>query len=160
VLAGLAVLSLLAASWWLSLTLLGRMQGAPATRLDKLIEGWPGQPPGKGVVRALASNDLPALEAAYSELKTRPGTFAEAVVSLALAEATGDIVKAQRGLEAVRLMQDESGETGAQRASGVLNMLESRLRLVLADSGNDPRQRALAQAAMDRNASASARSAD
>lgn len=159
VLADLATVCLLGASWWVSLRVLGGIQGASAARLDKLIKRWPGHPLDSNVMDALAACDLPVLEVAYSELKAHPGTLAEAVVSLALAEATGDTVKAQRGLEAVRLMLNNPDVTMAERRSGVLDGLESRLRLVLADAGYDPRQRELAQAALERKSSAGGPSA-
>jgi len=159
VLAGLVVLILLCGLWWLSLKLLDMRQAHPATHYRQFVREWPGQLLDKRVIDALVRGNVEALEATYCELKVRPGTFAEAVVSLAVAEAQGDVIKAQRGLESIRLMRGSGDLTAAQRQCGLLELLEARLRLVLADAGNDPRQWELARAALARRPSASGRSA-
>ena len=167
----LAVLAVLAVAWWLSLRALdwatgARPRGRAVGDVAALMAQWQGADIPANAKHALRTCDLAELDMCYQRLRADswrpdPGLesrdFEEALVSLALAEASSDIAKAHRGLEALRhlrceLLQDRSG-----RNRVVLGLIEARLRLVLADAGRDPHQRALALLAVERVDAASPR---
>ena len=172
-LAFLAVAGLLAGVWWLSLRALDLFDRLAAPSGDAgingthiLIKQWGSAGLTAPMLRALLQNDLAALDQRYGELKAVPPVseltaddriFEESLVSLALAEATADVAKAHRGLEAVRRLRCGLSDGGQNRRLAVLDVIEARLRLVLADTGHDGGQRALAMAALER-ASASGQS--
>jgi hypothetical protein len=153
----LAVLAILGVAWWLSLRALAWMESnatagpLSAREISAILRHWPGPSPSVGVRVALEKRNLIALQDIYCELKAEPASFAASLVSLVLAEAGADLAKAHRGLEAIRLMRNRPAlEADASEQSAALDYIEGRLRLVLADAGQDLRQQRLAIEAFDR----------
>ena len=160
-----AVAVALAAFWWLCLRVLDACSITPAVTSTRwgdareLVRQWGGSDFDRATLRALDDGDPVALQTEYAKLNAPPPVptelvcgrmFAEALVSLALAEASGDIAKAHRGLEAVRWLRAGPVSASQQQRRLVLDLIEARVRLVLADAGDDPLQRQLAMSALDR----------
>ena len=161
----LAVLSILGAAWWLSLRALDWASGKTSSEadrvggVDRFARHWPGEEIPVWLRRALRTHDAAGLAEYYCQLKELSTAadnfdtscaFQEALVSLALAEAIEDIAKAHRGLEAVRRLQHQITASGTDPRLTVLDLMECRLRLVLAHAGQEPRQHTLAMQALAR----------
>lgn len=151
----------LAVFWQFCLRLLnaitagGPAEASSARIFCDLVKQW-GAPEFAAPTRqALATGDLVSLSERYNALKSavncgQATRFEEAIVSLALAETAGDCAKAYRGLEAVRQLRASMAAAMPEQRSNVLDLIEARLRLVLADAGRDPHQKQLAMAVLER----------
>jgi hypothetical protein len=167
----LMILGVLAAAWWLSLRALDwatgeRPLGPAAGDVAALVARWHGADIPIDTRQALRTADIAALDICYERLKVdswrsnaRQGSqvLEEALVSLALAETSCDLAKAYRGLEALQRLRCEMAEAGPGRDEALLDLMEARLRFVLAEVGRDPRQQSLASAALERAVAAGAR---
>jgi len=157
------VAACLGAFWFAAVRLLDAIEARAAAKpaadgLD-LVRAWGDSAIDPAVARALADADRAALDGCYEQFRSmanggngefcaRP--FEEALVSLVLAEAEGSLPKAYRALEAVRCLRDHRAADDHARREIVLDLIEARGRLVIAEIGRDPRQRQLAMTALAR----------
>ena len=151
-----AVVAILGSAWWLSLRVLDTLTPPPVRHSETTddIVGLVGCLSGEHLPAelrdALMHRDIETLELFYERSKTAPPSFVGALVSLALSEIQSETAKAYRGLETVRLLRRQLPSTDLEPKFRALDLLEARLRLMLADVGQEPRQRQFASQILDR----------